>query len=275
MDSQPEVTITGQARQGLGAYVAPAGDINGDGFDDIVIGAPYIGANPSGVSHVYVYYGGIKMDANPDVEIESGFGFGIAVSHAGDLNNDKCADLMVGDGSRVFVYFGGAEMDTIPDIILSSEASFSEFGSSLSYAGDMNKDGHPDLFIGAPNHAAVGQNMGRAYVYSLTGASSVSSFGWKSDRGQEYELCGNYPNPFNPNTTIFYTLPRQSHVELKVFSIMGQEIATLVSEPQPAGSHTVIWNGKNQSGKPVPPGLYLCRMRCGKFVKARKMLLLE
>lgn len=274
IDPEPDVVITGNPHQWLGSYIAHAGDVNNDGYDDIVIGAPYFGASLGGVSYVYIYYGGTNMDANADVVIEkkNWLGFGADVSYAGDLNNDDYADIMIGDGSRVFIYYGGCEMDTIPDIILISEARSNGFGNSLSIAGDVNNDGYSELIIGAPYHFAVGSNMGRAYIYSSKEDSSDPT---TDNIEKEYKLYHNYPNPFNPKTTISFSLPVQSHVELKIYTITGQEIATLVNEHKLAGIHSVEWNSNNKSGNTVPSGLYLYCIKAGNFVKTYKMIFLK
>lgn len=88
-----------------------------------------------------------------------------------------------------------------------------------------------------------------------------------------FHLFQNFPNPFNPQTTIRYELPATSPVSLKVFNISGQEIISLVEEIQSAGSHSMFWNGNNASGEKVPSGIYYCRLKMGNVVQVRKMVL--
>lgn len=87
---------------------------------------------------------------------------------------------------------------------------------------------------------------------------------------QGYALEQNHPNPFNPATTIHYSLPRRSAVRLDVFNILGQRVATLVDGDVSAGEHTVRWDGSN-----VASGVYLYRLRAGETTLARKMVLLK
>jgi S-formylglutathione hydrolase FrmB len=87
---------------------------------------------------------------------------------------------------------------------------------------------------------------------------------------QTFYLYQNYPNPFNPSTTIEFSLPRSSFVTLKVFNLLGEEIATLLAQEFKAGSHTVNWN---PSG--APSGVYFYRLSAGSFVDTKKMLLLR
>jgi len=80
----------------------------------------------------------------------------------------------------------------------------------------------------------------------------------------------NYPNPFNPKTIISYQLPVISEVELSIYNILGQKVATLVSEKQPAGSYKVEWDASKFSS-----GVYYYRIEAGNFVETRKMVYLK
>ncbi|MFA6743255.1 MAG: T9SS type A sorting domain-containing protein, partial [Candidatus Neomarinimicrobiota bacterium] len=77
----------------------------------------------------------------------------------------------------------------------------------------------------------------------------------------EYRLLNNYPNPFNPTTTIAYDLPEESHVMLIIYDILGREIIRLVDNIQPAGSLKVTWHGKDSFGQIVPSGIYLYSLK--------------
>lgn len=90
-----------------------------------------------------------------------------------------------------------------------------------------------------------------------------------------FALEQNYPNPFNPETTIKYQLPRKSEVKLTIYSILGQEVRTLVIEDKKAGFYQVIWNGRDNAGIPVASGLYFYQLRAGDFIKTRKMIILK
>ncbi|MCP4582452.1 MAG: T9SS type A sorting domain-containing protein [candidate division Zixibacteria bacterium] len=87
---------------------------------------------------------------------------------------------------------------------------------------------------------------------------------------ERFGLEGNYPNPFNANTTIEYTLPEASNVTLEVYTILGQKTATLVNEYQDAGHHTVNWQASN-----ITSGIYYYRIVAGDITQARRMLLLK
>jgi hypothetical protein len=88
-------------------------------------------------------------------------------------------------------------------------------------------------------------------------------------------LRQNFPNPFVGSTTIRFTLPERSAVSLRVFNLLGQEVATLASGTAEAGMHSVIWNGRGRDGRPVAPGIYFCRMEAGSFHQLQKMTLMR
>ena len=90
-----------------------------------------------------------------------------------------------------------------------------------------------------------------------------------------YNLNQNAPNPFNPTTTIKYALPRMSHVELVIYDILGREVRRLVQETQPAGYHTVVWDGRNSSGLGVASGVYFYQIQAGSYTELKKMTLLK
>jgi len=92
---------------------------------------------------------------------------------------------------------------------------------------------------------------------------------------QHFFLSQNYPNPFNPSTTIEYGLPKDEHVRLQIFNVLGQWVVTVVDKPQEAGYHRIEWNGIDQSGKNLPSGVYIIRLNAGRFSQVRKMALVK
>lgn len=146
----------------FGAAVASAGDIDGDGYSDVVVGA-------SGVGRAYLYAGGPGgLGSDPLVLVApDGGSFGGALGTAGDVDGDGFADVAIAAASlevftgRVYVYRGRSEgLDPTPRP-LSAPDPDGAFGTSIAWAGDLDADGFADLIVGAPTVAA----SGRAYVY--------------------------------------------------------------------------------------------------------------
>lgn len=277
-DSTPDGTITGDAAAGFGHRVAHAGDLNGDGFGDLIIGAHLDDTEGINAGRAFVYFGGpgTTFNASPDGTLadgEAGDTFGKSVTGAGDLNGDGYADLAIGaygfhpDGyserGRAFVYLGGAggtfeveadailtgnmdylgvavagpgdvdgdgfadllvsgygesappacqcahlflggtgaSFDTTRDLTLVGEGGIfvDGYGEALAGAGDVNGDGFADILVGAPLSYGGGlEPVGRAYVYFgggptvdivpdgvLTGAATGEKFGFSVAGGAD------------------------------------------------------------------------------------------
>lgn len=88
-------------------------------------------------------------------------------------------------------------------------------------------------------------------------------------------LKGNYPNPFNPVTTISFDIAQEGHVSLDIFNVKGQKVKTLVNDRMTAGSHTIQWNGTDDNNKKVGSGIYFYNMKSGKYTNTRKMILMK
>ena len=86
----------------------------------------------------------------------------------------------------------------------------------------------------------------------------------------EYKLLNNYPNPFNPSTVISYQLPANSPVTLKIFDVLGREIATLVNKQQQPGNYKINFNANN-----LASGIYFYMLKAGNFIQTKKMILLR
>ena len=93
---------------------------------------------------------------------------------------------------------------------------------------------------------------------------------YQSENPSIFRLCPNYPNPFNPSTTIKYSLPKAENITLKIYDILGRKVKTLVNEEKPAGNYSIEFNGKD-----MPSGVYFYQIRAGVFTETRKMLLLK
>jgi P pilus assembly chaperone PapD len=106
-------------------------------------------------------------------------------------------------------------------------------------------------------------------------ARSDEGAGLAGDIPAAMALHRNFPNPFNPSTSIRYDLSHDSKVVLKVYSMLGQEIAVLVDDFQTAGYRSAIWDGRNSAGDPVSSGTYLYRMQAGEFTATGRMLFLK
>jgi len=86
----------------------------------------------------------------------------------------------------------------------------------------------------------------------------------------EFDLSQNYPNPFNPSTTISYAIPTDGFVSLKIYDMLGKEVATLINEEKPAGDYTISFNANN-----LASGMYIYKISSGPFNQTKKMILMK
>ena len=86
-------------------------------------------------------------------------------------------------------------------------------------------------------------------------------------------LKGCYPNPFNPTTTISFSIKEKAPVELVIYNILGQKVRTLVNQPLEPGEHSIVWNGTDNKGRSVASGIYFYRMKAGNYSETKKMVL--
>ena len=115
-----------------------------------------------------------------------------------------------------------------------------------------------------------------AYTYTVTDANGASTSLSLQTLPAAFSLADNFPNPFNPATTIQYALPQAADVELTVYNVLGQPVRTLVAEHQSAGRYAVEWDATNESGHSLSAGMYFYRLQAGgEFHEVKKMLLLK
>ena len=92
---------------------------------------------------------------------------------------------------------------------------------------------------------------------------------------ETYHLWQNYPNPFNPVTSIDYALPKREHTLITIYDIAGRQVKTLVDKVEESGYKSVTWDGTDNFGQPITAGVYIYRMKAGRYLENRKMVLLR
>lgn len=176
-----------QASAYYGFAVATAGDVNGDGYSDLLVGAYNYSGGQANEGRVYVYHGSASGPSTTAARIlerdQAGAHFGYSVASAGDFNGDGYDDIVVGapdwDGKgAIFVYFGSATgIGTTPSFTFVSPQAGSSFGVSVSGAGDVNNDGYDDIIVGAPGWDGSVAGEGAAFVFH-GGSSNPVTWAW-------------------------------------------------------------------------------------------------
>ena len=183
-----------------GRSITSAGDVNGDGFTDIIYGAQNHDTGGSEAGRAYVHYGGpsggigssAKANVHPTDEVDADFGR--AVTQVGDINGDGYHDIAVGapgadaggtDRGKVFIYLGEpGGIEASPSTTLSGTINNEAFGQSVTGGWDVNGDGYGDLVVGAPGYTGAHVGEGAAFLY-LGGADGLSSSpAWNKTGGQ-------------------------------------------------------------------------------------------
>jgi len=193
-----------QTDAAFGYSVSTAGDVNGDGYSDVIIGAFLYDNGQTDEGRAFVYNGsnlGLLSMATWTAEgNQTNAHFGCSVSTAGDVNNDGYSDVIVGakifdndqvDEGRVFVYYGSIlGLSLNPSWTAESNQGGSQFGFTVSTAGDINNDNYSDVIIGSPLYDNGVLDEGRAFVYygSPTGLSGAAN--WTAESNQQTALFG-------------------------------------------------------------------------------------
>ena len=115
----------------------------------------------------------------------------------------------------------------------------------------------------------------RAKKYGIDYFNSNNLGELNNDLGQNFTLIQNFPNPFNPVTSIRYDLPEDALVNITIYDLMGRVVKTLINDQQTAGYTSLRWDATNEAGSPVSAGIYLYTIQAGDFRQTKKMVLLK
>jgi len=242
------------------------GDVNGDGYDDIMSNVLVSGLN----DWWNVYYGSETVDFEADVEINwQSLTIPAFTTPLGDINQDGYDDLSVWSPNQVYVLLGGN-----PFIGLSAwlwegpEDGFDIGARRVGPAGDFNGDGIDDWMVGSFDYSS---NRGRITVIAGDPRFGLAVDSPPAHHPTSIVLHPCYPNPFNAQTTIAFTVPPGAPaVELVVFNTLGQVVYRVPTEVYPAGVHRHMFDGSD-----LGTGLYFVRVMAGNEVRTGKMVLLR
>jgi hypothetical protein len=178
--------------------------------------------------------------------------------HNSSLIDWQVNGAAIAGGSAFAITAGGGTGNVVPG---------SSYDITLQFTPDPS-DTNATLTIASPD-------IGTLSTIYLVGSNGSAPVGVREEDDRpaipsEFALCQNYPNPFNPSTVIRYSLPVPGNIRLKIYDLLGREVATLVDGVRPAGEHQVQWDASG-----MPGGMYLYRLESGTFRETRKLMLVK
>jgi hypothetical protein len=272
----------------FGFSVSGAGDVNNDGYDDVIVGAPLEGpaTSPPNRGHAYVFSGnGGSLLYALESPVGEAFGyFGFSVAGAGDVDNDDCDDVIVGaygespaatpDDVGLAYVFAGREGTLLATLGSPNEEYNGFFGVSVSGAGDVNGDGWADVVVGAcfEDPGVSPEDAGRAYAIAPVEVSVPD--GPVTPPHARLRLEGPYPNPTAGPVELMLLVPAnvRGQIALGLYDTAGRLVERMHPGTAEAGVPlSLTW----ERGPDIAPGLYWWRLRVGEQEACRRMVLVR
>ncbi|MBN1352005.1 MBL fold metallo-hydrolase [candidate division KSB1 bacterium] len=195
-------------------------------------------------------------------------------SHPGILNIVRSVKSFL--DKEIYLVFGGFHLEDSSEVTINwIIRQFKAMGVKKCGPSHCTGSTAIAMFREAYGEDFVVMGVGKTIQVTASHVSPVDDSDSPAASPRDYMLRQNYPNPFNAGTTIQYSIPCLSHVNLTLFDISGKELITLVDAFQPAGTHSIHWNGQDAAGHQASSGIYLCQMQTGTSTEAIRIALVK
>lgn len=224
-----------------------------------------VAVDPFDENTAYVTFSGLKWK-DPEPHVYKTTNKGVSWMSISTNLPDAPVNAIVIDPNRPEIIFVGTDVGAYYTI--NGGQSWQDAGPDLPLVSVYDMKIHDaENFLVAGTHGRSMYKLDLTQIIDIPDNRKISL--------KDFCLLPNYPNPFNPITTIKYELTGNHHVKLKIFNILGQEICMLVNSAQSAGQYKVLWNGRNQKGKEVSSGVYLYRLEVNGYAQTKKMMFVK
>ena len=235
------------------------GDVDNDGLNELVVCSHSASGGSAQDVHIFKNYGQVTSFGIPAGTFFPYIGDVLNKGYNQLVFNTVTANSPFDQFNTYFVYAFEGGSYRLKKSFEVHYSSGEELGGTC--VADVDGDGKNELLLGS-----IVVN-----VSEVTGVTGTTSAGVVF----EYSLLNNYPNPFNPETTIGFAVQKPGRVEVHIFNQLGQKVRTLVDENKLPGEYTIKWDGNNDAGMQVAAGTYFYQLKAGDFVSSKKMLLLR
>ncbi len=242
----------------------------GTTWEDVSAGLPQrwvtrVAVDPTAESIVYVSFSGLKWK-DPQPHIFRSADYGATWQDVTDNLPDAPVNALAVDPVDPDVVYAGTDVGAF--ISFSGGGTWETLGEELPAVSVYDLKIHPtEHYIAAGTH-------GRG-IYKLDLNNIATASNQEVPQEANAKLHPNYPNPFTSHTTLSYTLDEPGQVQLDVYDLQGRCLHTLASAPQPAGTHTLTWNGQNAQGTPLPSGIYMTRLTVSESIIASRPVVVQ
>ncbi|MBH31701.1 MAG: hypothetical protein CMG71_06910 [Candidatus Marinimicrobia bacterium] len=263
-------------------YIQGNKSINDGKWHHVVVVWYYSGSGTTGTGKMYI--DGVETTASSSYNA-NGNDIKENKIYIGKPNYSESKNYFLGSLKEIAIYNGRITETEVSELYnsgLGKSATTAQADSILGYWQlDEGRGSTVNSEICSCNDGTIHGASWKRVQYSANGPFelTIDATGLSVENGDflpdQFQLHANFPNPFNPTTSIMYDLPEDASVSLMIYDITGREIRHLVNESQNAGFKAIMWDGTNNYGYPVGTGMYLYQIKAGSFVQTRKMLLMK